>query len=116
MGFPSSSATLIKSSIVFVETEFSTNPATFKAIFFGPGDKILDLVKPSSVLDLRTVGLNERQIKALNHFQKARVFSGPDYQKTLSVTERTAQRDLKELIEKSFINKKGTGKGTQYYF
>ncbi|MDP2974171.1 MAG: hypothetical protein Q8N60_03910, partial [Candidatus Diapherotrites archaeon] len=82
----------------------------------GPGDKILELVRPSNETDLRELGLNERQIRALNHFQKSKQFSSIDYQKVLGAIERTAERDLKELIEKGLVSKKGVGKGTQYYF
>ncbi len=33
--------------------------------FWGPGDRILDLVPRIGVVDLRGLGLNERQIEAL---------------------------------------------------
>lgn len=33
--------------------------------FWGPGDRILDLIPRAGVTDLRELGLNERQIEAL---------------------------------------------------
>lgn len=47
---------------------------------------------------------------------KSKRFSSIEYQKVLGTIERTAERDLKELIEKGLVSKKGVGKGTQYYF
>ena len=57
----------------------------------------------------------ERQIKALNFLQNRKTIFSSDYQKNLNTTERTAQRDLQELIKKGLILKKGKGKSTQYY-
>jgi len=94
--------------------EFSTNPASFKAIFFGPGEKILDLVKPSSVLDLRTLGLNDRQIKALNYLQKQGFTTRSDYQKQFKVSKMTAFRDLAFLIEKGMIKSEGKSVSAKY--
>jgi len=94
---------------------YEVNNAFFKVIFNGPKEKILELVKPSNELDLRELGLNSRQIKALNFLQDRKQISSSDYQKFLVTTEKTAQRDLKELIKKGFISKKGSGKSTQYF-
>jgi ATP-dependent DNA helicase RecG len=96
--------------------KYEATQAFVEVTFYGPGDKILELVRPSNETDLRELGLNERQIRALNHFQKSKQFSSIDYQKVLGAIERTAERDLKELIEKGLVSKKGVGKGTQYYF
>lgn len=37
-----------------------------------------------------------------------------DYSKQFSVNERTARRDLRELIENNFIEKKGKTKGAYF--
>jgi len=37
----------------------------FAVTFYGPGDRILDLIPEEGVTDLRALGLNERQIEAL---------------------------------------------------
>jgi ATP-dependent DNA helicase RecG len=93
---------------------YQTNPVSFKASFFGPKEKILELVKPSNETDLRKLGLNERQIKALNYMQKNKEITSLEYQKSIGATEKTAQRDLKELTQKGLIHKKGIGKNTIY--
>ncbi len=93
---------------------YQPTTAYFKVTFFGPKDKILELVKPSNELDLRTLGLNERQIKALNFLQEKKEITSQEYQKFTGAIERTAQRDLIDLIKKGFILKKGIGKQTKY--
>ncbi|MDD5162716.1 MAG: ATP-binding protein [Candidatus ainarchaeum sp.] len=93
---------------------YETNRAFFQATFLGPKEKILELVKPSNVLDLHELGLNEDQVKALNFFQNKKQFSALEYQKLLGTTKRTAQRHLKELIKNGLISKQGIGKKTIY--
>lgn len=86
----------------------------FRITFYGPGDKILDLV-PSipkeRQTDLKELGLNERQIDALrlmvNEGQK---FTIEEYYKSFDVNEKTARRDFKKLIEVGFVEKIGTTK------
>lgn len=96
------------------EPAYDINRAFFQITFLGPGKDILNLVKPSNEVDLRELGLNERQIKMLNWLQKNKQISSLEYQKVLGTIEKTAQRDLNELIEKGFISKKGAGRSTIY--
>ena len=86
--------------------------------FYGPGDKILDLV-PSipedRQVDLKKLGLNERQIEALRMIVNDRaVMTNELYQKTFKVSRRTAVRDLQGLVESNQIKYEGVGKGTKY--
>lgn len=87
----------------------------FKVTFFGPKDKILELVKPSNVLDLREVGLNNRQIKALNYMQKKGPLLRQEYEKTFGASKVTAFRDLNELVEKGFIRAEGSSRSVKYF-
>lgn len=93
---------------------YETSKVFFQITFQGPKEKILELVKERNETDLRELGLNKRQIKALNYLQKNKVVSSSEYQKLLGTTEKTSQRDLKELIEKSFIEKRGQSRSTYY--
>jgi len=47
-----------------LEPVFAEIGHTFRVTFHGPGDRILDLIPEEGVIDLRTLGLNERQIEA----------------------------------------------------
>lgn len=94
--------------------KFEANNVRFKATFFGPGIDILKLKKSSKELDLRTLGLSERQIRALNFLQNKKEITSLDYQKVFGTIERTAQRDLNELIQKGFVQKTGSTKKAKY--
>ncbi|MGH7493747.1 MAG: ATP-binding protein [bacterium] len=60
-------------------------------------------------------GLNERQIKAVAHVKKRRRITNQEYQKLVEVKKRTASEDLRQLEEKSILERVGsTGKGTYY--
>lgn len=94
--------------------KFEANNVRFKATFLGPQDKILQLRKSSKELDLRELGLNERQIKILNHLQN----KGPQIRKQieqfLQATKKTTIRDLSELIKKGFVKREGESKKALY--
>ena len=90
----------------------------FVVKFYGPGDKILDLV-PSipeeRQTDLKKLGLNERQIEALRLMvNEKRVITNELYQTINKVSRRTALRDLRGLVKSGQIKTKGVGKGTKY--
>lgn len=64
---------------------------------------------------LNKLGLNERQIKAIEYIRKMGQINNTRYQELTNVSKPTATRDLQELIKKSVLQKSGvTGKGTSY--
>ncbi len=65
---------------------------------------------------LAKLGLNERQIDALLHFKTIGEILTSEYVKRYNVTDRTARRDLTELIDKHLVYKVGDKKATKYYF
>ncbi len=90
----------------------------FVVKFYGPGDRILDLV-PSvpdhRQTDLKKLGLNERQIKVLRLMvNEKKVFSNELYQEINKVSRNTALRDLRGLIKFGQIKTEGIGKATKY--
>lgn len=98
--------------------EFSEEGDFFVVKFYGPGDKILDLV-PSipeeRQTDLKKLGLNERQIEALRLMvNEKRIITNELYQAVSKVSRRTALRDLRGLVESGQVKAKGVGKGTKY--
>lgn len=91
------------------EPEFLESGNSFIVKFYGPGNRILDLV--SSIpedrqTDLRELGLMDRQIHALGMMvNEGKVFTRVTYEETLKVPSRTASRDLKLLTDKELIQK-----------
>lgn len=63
---------------------------------------------------LNKLGLNERQLKAIQFIKENHKITNSDYQTLCEVSERTALRDLDELINKKLLKKFGEKKGTYY--
>ncbi|MBM4176814.1 MAG: DeoR family transcriptional regulator [Ignavibacteria bacterium] len=64
---------------------------------------------------LKKLGLNERQIKAVMYVKENGSISNNEYQMLCGVSERTATRDLTELVALNVLQQIGkTGKGTKY--
>lgn len=100
------------------EPEFSEEGDFFVVKFYGPGENILDLVSDipdDRMVDLKELGLNDRQIKALEIMvNEGKVFTNSLYQETFEVSRNTSSRDLMGLIEKNQAQIIGKGRYTQY--
>lgn len=91
----------------------------FVVRFYGPGDKILDLV-PSipeeRQTDLKKLGLNERQIEALRLMvNDGKIFTVVSYIERFGVTDKTARTDLKRLTTQNLVTKTGQTKGAYFH-
>jgi ATP-dependent DNA helicase RecG len=90
----------------------------FRIIFYGPGDKILDLVSDipeNRQTDLKELGLNERQVEALRLMvNEGKILTNTLYQRIFKVARRTALRDLQGLVETEQAKMIGIGKGAKY--
>ncbi|GHV65982.1 hypothetical protein FACS1894199_08260 [Bacteroidia bacterium] len=64
--------------------------------------------------DLSKLGLNERQIKAVLYVKEKGKITNSEYQVINNVTEQTALRDIKALIENAIFIKAGTNKDAKY--
>jgi ATP-dependent DNA helicase RecG len=64
--------------------------------------------------NLRKMGLNERQIKAVMFVKEKGKITNKIYQEINGVSNKTAYLDLSELIEKGILISKGSGKMTTY--
>lgn len=97
------------------EPKFLEEGDFFVVKFYGPGDKILDLVPnipAERQTDLKKLGLNERQIEVLRlMINEKKTIEIADYCKLFKVNEKTARRDFKKLIGVGFISKIGATKG-----
>lgn len=66
---------------------------------------------------LKKQNLPSRQINALLYVRQHGSINNAEYQQLENISKRTATRDLQELMDKGFIERKGTtGKGTIYIF
>jgi len=64
---------------------------------------------------LDTLGLNERQRKAINYMKKHKKIASKEYAELFSITDRTARNDLKSLLDKKILIQRGTSKKLTYY-
>ena len=65
---------------------------------------------------LKKIGLNERQVDAILFYRSKGEVTSSEYAAKYSVSDRTARRDLSELIEKKFIENKGDTNLSKYIF
>lgn len=97
------------------EPVFEERGSFFKVTFYGPGDRILDLIPRAGVTDLRDLGLNERQIEALRLMvNEGQELTNRDYREMFGVSYITAFRDLSRLIELNLAQARGAGRGRKY--
>jgi ATP-dependent DNA helicase RecG len=88
---------------------------SFRVTFYGPGEDILNLIPEGGRMDLRELGLNERQIKALRLMVNEGVeMTNRRYRELFDITSRTALRDLNELVESDQAKKVGQGRNVRY--
>lgn len=96
--------------------EFLEEGNFFVVRFYGPGDRILDLV--SDVPEERMTDLShlkERQVKTLELIYNENVqISRKEYAKKYDISIRSAQRDLRQLLEENLIVQEGLGRGVKY--
>jgi len=100
------------------EPEFLEEGDFFVVKFYGPGDKILDLVSnipEERQTDLKKLGLNDRQIEVLRLMvNEDRVFSNREYQKQFDVSNQTFVRDMRFLLKLGLVAPKGKGRSLRY--
>lgn len=65
--------------------------------------------------NLRKMGLNERQIKAVMYVKERGKITNKEYRSLYSVSRITASRDFANLIKKKVFQTKGKGKKDLYY-
>ncbi len=96
--------------------ELSEEGDFFVVKFYGPGDKILDLV-PSIPANRMTdlSHLNKRQVEALTLiYNKGKAISRKDYAERFNTSIRSAQRDLRQLLAEQHIIQEGSGRAVKY--
>jgi len=63
---------------------------------------------------LKQKGFNERQIKVIGYIKRNKLITNSKYRELFNVSEKTAYRDLEQLIKLGILQKKGKKKGTIY--
>jgi ATP-dependent DNA helicase RecG len=63
---------------------------------------------------MKTMDLNERQIKATQYLKSNFRISNIDYQKLNDVSRATAKRDLEEMVKRGFLKLEGAGRSAHY--
>jgi len=97
------------------EPVFENNRAFFQVTFHGPKDKILDLIPEEGVIDLRELGLNDRQIEALRLMvNQGKEMTNKIYREMFNVSQRTALYDMNHLIKKELVRPVGRGRSRSY--
>lgn len=108
------------------------NPLLFKQLFWvkyveDVGGGTLDMIRlckeweilepefklfrlPPSLDDLEKLGLNERQINAVEYVKKSGSITSGEYQRLNNTTRYTASRDLTKLVKLGIFNRVGRGK------
>lgn len=64
--------------------------------------------------NLRKMGLNERQIRAVFYVKEKGSITNKEYQKLNNVSNKTAYFDLNDLISKNVFKTQGKGKSVVY--
>lgn len=76
---------------------------------------VVRLRKPIALEELSRIGLNERQIKAVEYVGKKGSIANKEFQKLNNTTRYTAERDLSGLVKKGVFIRTGRGKrGIRY--
>lgn len=69
-----------------------------------------------TVEQLTKLGLNERQQKAVEYVKEKGKITNKEYQNINSISERTASRELSELVDKEVLKSSETkGAGSYFY-
>jgi ATP-dependent DNA helicase RecG len=97
------------------EPRFEAGPGWFRVTFSWPEERILDLIPEEGATDLRALGLNERQIKALELMVNEGVLlTNQRYRELVNVTSKTAARDLSGLVKARQARRLGRGRSVRY--
>ncbi len=64
---------------------------------------------------LRKLDLNERQIKAVSYIKENGSVTNGEYRKLNETSDRTALRDLDDLVSKEILEKRGEKKAAKYF-
>jgi hypothetical protein len=78
-------------------------------------DKLAKLLaRERRMIEKKVFDVSDRQMKTLNMVRKKGGIGSRDYRNRFRVNEKTALREIRELIRKGFLKRKGKGRATHY--
>ncbi|ODS40965.1 hypothetical protein BEH94_10755 [Candidatus Altiarchaeales archaeon WOR_SM1_SCG] len=96
------------------EPDFEEICGGFMVKFHAPDD-LFSLIPEEGKVDLKELGLNERQIEALRLMvNEGEVVTNKKYREKFNVSRQTATRDLTDLVKKNQIHEVGSFKDKRY--
>jgi predicted HTH transcriptional regulator len=87
----------------------------FKVTFYGSENMEDLLFNNTKKNNLRELGLNDRQLNALEYIYNNKKLSTKEYIKIFNVSRPTASRDLNKLVELGFLKVKYNGKFNEFF-
>ena len=76
---------------------------------------LVPTVPKEKEVDLRELGLNDRQIRVLKLMvNEDRIFTNREYRQLFNVTNKTASTDLNGLVERRMVQTRGKGRSVEY--
>lgn len=90
---------------------FADVGSEFRVTLVGPGERFME---DMSAQPAWVQGLNERQVEAVLYVGEHGRITNRAYQAMCEVSYDTAHRDLRELVEKGLIERRGSGRSTNY--
>jgi ATP-dependent DNA helicase RecG len=85
----------------------------FVVTFYGPDERFM---RELGARPEWMVGLNERQIKAVEYLSEQGKITNREYRQMFDVSQKTAADDLSGLMEKQLVKRQGAGRSTIYVF
>ncbi|MCD6441967.1 hypothetical protein J7L24_00220 [bacterium] len=96
------------------DPDFKKIGGGFEVTFYAPKN-ILKLIPGKGGINLKKLGLNERQIEALKSMiNKGVIFTNKKYRECFKIGNATAKRDLTKLVKSGLIKQVGAGRTTKY--
>lgn len=84
--------------------------------FRDTGTSIVVVFRKSKLTEkyLDDLGLNERQKEAVEYLKKNETITRSDYESLFDCSKRTAYNDIRDLLDKKIVKRRGKGKNTYY--
>ena len=93
------------------EPEFQNLTGGFEVTLIGPGKSFEKEIEKEK---LHKLEINERQREAIEYLRREKKITRQVYCQINNVGDTYAKKELKELIQKKIIRKRGKGKNTYY--
>ena len=93
--------------------QFELKGDLLKVTLKGPGEHFMELARKAEETE-SIPGLSERQREAIRYLQEAQEITTKEYGKLTRVSDRTALRDLRDLVDRGLLQEFGKRRGKYY--